>query len=334
MSSDKTDLTFLQIAERLAAADLPDPSDVDAVVGIARGGVVPAALVAYELKRPLRRMQLSFRDDLNRPQHDTPATVGDVPDVAGQRVLLVDDVSVTGATLKQAAALLNAQTVTTMAFKGKPGAADMVLFPDMPKCVRWPWFEDVAPTVTQQAHAPQALIVAGVSGSGKSTVGRMLAERLGWRYVEADDHHPPANVAKMRRGEPLTDEDRAPWLDALKQELHRSLDAGQGIVLSSSALKARYRHHLTEGRDGIQIVLLHGSAQLIADRLNARTGHFFDPKLLQNQLDTLELPGPEENLTVVDIEPTPEAITENVLTACHLNPAARAKSASAKETHL
>ncbi len=322
MSVSKTDLTFLQIADRLAAADLPDPGEVDAVVGIARGGVVPAALVAYELKRPLRRLQLSFRDDLNRPQHDTPATVGDVPDVTGQRVLLVDDVSVSGATLKQAASLLNAASVITMAFKGSPDAADIVLFPDVPQCVRWPWFDDVAPPV-RTPGAPQALIVAGVSGSGKSTVGRMLAERLGWRYVEADDHHPPENVAKMRRGEPLTDEDRIPWLDSLKQELGRSLDAGQGIVLSSSALKARYRTHLTEGRDGIQIVLLHGSAQLIADRLNARTGHFFDPNLLQNQLETLELPNPNEDLIVVDIAPSPEAVTDHVLNACDLTPASQ-----------
>jgi len=141
----------------------------------------------------------------------------------------------------------------------------------------------------------------------------MLAERLGWAYVEADDHHPPANVAKMRRGEPLDDEDRAPWLASLRAELDRRLDAGEGVVLSSSALKAAYRRVLTEGRPEVATVVLHGPPRLLADRLNARTGHFFDPKLLETQLRTLELPGPGEAPLVVGIEPDPERVADRIV---------------------
>jgi gluconokinase len=232
--------------------------------------------------------------------------------VRGQRIVLVDDVSVSGATLRQAKDLLGAARTTTVAFKGRPDAADVVLFPDVPRCVRWPWFEDVPPPAPRAAP-PRAVVVAGVSGSGKTTVGRRLADRLGWAYVEADDHHPPANIAKMRRGEPLTDDDRAPWLAALRAELDRHLDAGQGVVLTSSALKAAYRRVLTDGRPEVAIVLLHGPARLLAQRLDARQEHFFDPRLLRSQLDTLELPGPSESALVVGISADPDAIVRRVL---------------------
>ncbi len=319
MSDGKVGLPFTRIAERLRTADLPPREEVDAVVAIARGGTVPGALVAYELGRPLRLLQMNYRDDDNTPRHEAPTPLADVPSVTGQRILLVDDVSVSGATLSRARELLDAAHVTTLAFKGRPGAADVVLFPDVPGCVHWPWFEDVTPAPAPHA-SPRAIIVAGVSGSGKSTVGRMLADRLAWRYVEADDYHPPENVAKMRRGEPLSDADRAPWLAALKAELDASLARGEGVILTSSALKAQYRKILTGDREDVQIVLLHGPARLLADRLNARTGHFFDPHLLQSQLDTLELPAPGERMLVLDIEPEPDRIVDRITRELALTP--------------
>jgi gluconokinase len=311
MNRDTVDLTFERIAERVRAADLPPRDEVDVVVAVARGGAVPGALIAYRLERPLRLLRLAFRDDANRPEREAPTPVGPVPDVRGLRVVLVDDVSVTGGTLRRAAELLGAARVTTVAFKGAPGAADVVLFPDVPSCVRWPWAEDVPPAA-RRAAPPRAVIVAGVAGSGKTTVGRRLAERLGWRYVEADDHHPPENTAKMARGEPLDDEDRAPWLASLRRELDDASSAGEALVMSCSALKRRYREVLTAGRPEAAMVLLHGPARLLEARMSRRVGHFFDPRLLRSQLETLELPGPDEDALVVDVAPEPEAIVERI----------------------
>jgi gluconokinase len=323
MSGDaaKVDLDFGRIVERVRSADLPPREEVDAVVAIARGGTVPGSLIAYRLERPLRRMRVSFRDDANRPSREAPQPVGGLPDVRGQRIVLVDDVTVSGATLRRAAALLGAARTTTVAFKGSPGAADVVLFPDVPRCVRWPWQEDVPPP-PRPAAPPRAIVLAGVSGSGKTTVGRRLAEMLGWDYVEADEHHPPENVAKMRRGEPLTDADRAPWLASLRRELDRHLAEGRGVVLSSSALKAAYRRTLTGGRDDVAVVLLHGPTRLLADRLEDRRDHFFAPSMLRSQLDALELPGPGEAALVIGIEPEPDRIAHRIVRELRLSPAA------------
>jgi gluconokinase len=307
----KVELDFLRIAERLRSADLPPREEVDAVVAIARGGTVPGALVAYRLERPLRLLRLSFRDDANTPQRDAPEPLGTVPDVRGLRVVLVDDVSVSGATLRRARELLGAARTTTVAFKGAPGAADLVLFEDVPSCVRWPWHEDV-PTPRPSAP-PRAIVLAGVSGAGKTTVGRRLAVRLGWDYVEADDHHPPANVAKMARGEPLSDADREPWLASLRRELDRHLDDGRGVVLSSSALKLCYRRALTGGRPEVAVVMLHGPRRLLAERMAARPGHFFAPRMLDGQLATLELPGPGEPARVVDVAGDPDGIVRRIV---------------------
>lgn len=159
----------------------------------------------------------------------------------------------------------------------------------------------------------RAVVVAGVSGSGKSTVGRLLAARLGWPYVEADDHHPAANVAKMARGEPLDDDDRAPWLASLRAELERHADAGTPVVLSCSALKRRYRAVLTDGLPHVALVLLTGSEALLAERIAERTGHFFDPRLLRSQLEALEPPAPYEVATVVDVGASPNRVADEIL---------------------
>lgn len=311
MSAATTDLPFERIAERLRVADLPDPSEVDAVIAVGRGGAVPGALVAYRLGKPLRLLRLSFRDDANAPLAAAPEPLGEVPDVRGLRIVLVDDVSVSGATLRRARELLGAARVVTVAFKGRADAADVVLFPDVPTCVRWPWAEDVAGAA--RPADVRAVVVAGVSGSGKSTVGQRLADRLGWAYVEADDHHPAANVAKMARGEPLDDADRAPWLASLRRELERHLAAGAPVVLTCSALARRYRETLTGGLPHVATVLLHGPARLLAERLGARTGHFFDPRLLRSQLDALELPAPDEPVRVLDVAEPAERLVDRIV---------------------
>jgi gluconokinase len=311
VSEGTTDLTFARVAERLRTADLPRRDAVDAVVAVARGGTVPGALVAYHLEAPLRLLRLSFRDDANAPKTPAPEAVGAVPDVRGQRIVLVDDVAVSGATLRRAREVLGAAHVVTVAFKGRPGAADVVLFPDVPTCVRWPWAEDVAEPV--RSAPVRAVVVAGVSGSGKTTVGRHLAARLGWAYVEADDHHPPANVAKMARGEPLDDDDRAPWLASLRAELERHAAAGTAVVVTCSALKRRYRTFLTDGLPHVATVVLHAPTALLAERIAARTGHFFDARLLRTQLDALELPGPEERARLLAVDAAPDALVARIV---------------------
>lgn len=135
----------------------------------------------------------------------------------------------------------------------------------------------------------EALLVMGVAGSGKSTVGRALAERLGWELVDADDLHPPANVAKMARGEPLTEADRRPWLSSVAALLQRRLDDGASVVLACSALSRASRRMLRlDAR--VQIVLLELDAAALEQRLARRKGHFFPPDLLASQIATLEPP--------------------------------------------
>src|SRR5215217_1632031 len=142
---------------------------------------------------------------------------------------------------------------------------------------------------------PCALIVMGVSGSGKSTIGEKLAERLGWSFEDGDRFHPAANVAKMSAGQPLTDEDRWPWLQAIADEIDRICNAGQHAVIACSALNRGYRSILVHGRNDVRIVFLDGTQDLIAARLAARKGHFMPPGLLASQFKTLEPPDPGEN---------------------------------------
>jgi gluconokinase len=157
-------------------------------------------------------------------------------------------------------------------------------------------------------------IVMGVSGSGKSTIGEGLATRLGQPFVDGDHLHPQANVEKMARGVPLDDADRQPWLEAIVAEMDRHRAAGESLVLACSALKRRYRDFLRSGHDDVRFVYLRGPRELLARRLGHRPGHFFDPKLLDSQLATLEEPSADEALRV-DIGPPPADIVECVIRA-------------------
>ena len=129
----------------------------------------------------------------------------------------------------------------------------------------------------------------GVAGIGKTTVGQALAQQLHWRFVDADDYHSAANVAKMHAGIPLSDADRAPWLDALHDAITSWLAAGENVVLACSALKAVYRERLLVD-PSVKLVYLRGTKELAASRLAARHGHYMNPALLQSQFDTLEEP--------------------------------------------
>jgi gluconokinase len=170
---------------------------------------------------------------------------------------------------------------------------------------------------------PCALVVMGVSGSGKSTIADKLAERLGWRYEDGDRFHPAANVAKMSAGHPLTDEDRWPWLQAIADEIDRACQTGEHAVIACSALKRAYRNILVHGRDDVRIVYLEGTQALIADRLAARKNHFMPPGLLDSQFKTLEPPAGQENPVTVSIDASVDAIVDDIVRQLGLNPAER-----------
>lgn len=157
------------------------------------------------------------------------------------------------------------------------------------------------------------LVVMGVSGSGKSTIGALLAGRLHRVYAEADDFHSPANVAKMAAGHPLTDEDRWPWLDAIARWMDERIARREAAVVTCSALKRRYRDLLR--RPDARMVYLRGSRELIAQRLAARHGHFFKADLLASQLADLEEPAPDEGVVTVDIGGTPSEIVDAIVAA-------------------
>jgi carbohydrate kinase (thermoresistant glucokinase family) len=174
--------------------------------------------------------------------------------------------------------------------------------------------------------APGVLIVVmGVSGSGKTTIGALLASCLGCPFAEGDDFHPPANIAKMRAGIPLTDEDRWPWLRAIAAWIEDRRAAGGGGVVACSALRRAYRAVLRGGRPDLRLVYLKGDIGLIARRQAARHGHFMPASLLQSQFATLEEPGADEQPITVSVERQPPEIVEAVLRA--LGPAAPAGAA-------
>jgi gluconokinase len=171
------------------------------------------------------------------------------------------------------------------------------------------------------AKIPCALVVMGVSGSGKSTIADKLAERLGWSFEDGDRFHPASNVAKMSAGHPLTDEDRWPWLQAIADEIDRFCGAGQHAVIACSALKRTYRDILVHGRSDVRIIYLDGTEQLIAKRLADRKGHFMPPGLLTSQFKTLEPPGLSENPVNVSIDASVDAIVDDIVRQLGLSPA-------------
>ncbi|UFZ03791.1 gluconokinase [Bradyrhizobium ontarionense] len=160
---------------------------------------------------------------------------------------------------------------------------------------------------------PHALVIMGVSGSGKSTIGEALGRRLGWRFEDGDSFHPPANVAKMSAGHPLTDEDRRPWLQAIADEIARCRAAGEHVIIACSALKKAYRDILVAGHSDVRMVYLRGSRELIADRMEHRQGHFMPPGLLASQFATLEAPAAGEHPIAVSIDAPVAAIVDDIL---------------------
>ena len=168
---------------------------------------------------------------------------------------------------------------------------------------------------------PCALVVMGVSGSGKSTIADKLAERLSWPYQDGDKFHPASNIAKMSAGHPLTDEDRWPWLQAIADEIDRVCKAGEHAVIACSALKRAYRDILVHGRSDVRIVYLDGTEPLIAKRLAQRKGHFMPPGLLASQFRTLAPPDASENPVAVSIDASVDAIVDDIVGQLGLNPA-------------
>jgi gluconokinase len=163
--------------------------------------------------------------------------------------------------------------------------------------------------------APLMIVLMGVSGCGKSTVGAELSRRLGWPFRDADSFHPPANIAKMSRGTPLTDADRGPWLDAIAQWIDDRLARAAPGIVSCSALKRAYRQRIVGARSRVGLVYLKGEMGLIAARLAERTSHFMPLALLASQFDALEEPQPDERPVIVSIEETPAGIAAAIIAA-------------------
>jgi gluconokinase len=162
------------------------------------------------------------------------------------------------------------------------------------------------------------VIVFGVSGAGKTTIGKLLAEQLGWQFYEADDFHPRANIEKMRSGRPLTDEDRWPWLERLREQLTHSITANENAVLACSALKRGYRDRLRVS-DDVKFVFLRGSYALIEKQLRQRRGHFMNPALLKSQFVDLEEPGSQEDALTIELGRIPRELVEEIKTKLQLS---------------
>jgi gluconokinase len=167
--------------------------------------------------------------------------------------------------------------------------------------------------------SPVCVVVMGVSGSGKTTLGKGIAERLHWRFQEGDELHPRANVEKMSRGEPLTDDDRWPWLDAIVAWLDECARAGENAVLTCSALRRRYRDRLRSGTPGVRFCHVDVPEEVLRDRLEHRRGHYMPASLLPSQLDTLEPLTDDEPGVVVSAEGDPDEVLAEALEALGLS---------------
>lgn len=162
---------------------------------------------------------------------------------------------------------------------------------------------------------PQAIVLMGVSGCGKSSVGVRLSQRLNWPFYDGDDYHPPENITKMGQGIPLDDADRVPWLVILHDLISEHLTAGCSMLLACSALKRKYRDQLTEGNPGTVFVFLKGDFNLIFDRMGVRSGHYMKAEMLQSQFYALEDP---KDALVVDISQDLDGITKEIISCLDL----------------
>ena len=161
------------------------------------------------------------------------------------------------------------------------------------------------------------VIIFGVSGAGKTTIGKLLAQKLGWKFLEADDFHPAANVEKMRSGHPLTDDDRWPWLERLREQIKQHVELGENAVLACSALKRKYRDRLRVN-SRVKFVFLRGDYALIEKQVRHRRGHFMNPALLRSQFADLEEPAPNEDAIRIELGRTPQEIVEEIKARVHL----------------
>jgi carbohydrate kinase (thermoresistant glucokinase family) len=164
-----------------------------------------------------------------------------------------------------------------------------------------------------QLTSLSALVVMGVSGAGKSTIGAMLARRLGWEYEDGDWFHPQRNIDKMHAGLPLSDEDRWPWLRAIARNIDETRKTGGHVIIACSALKRAYRSILVGERPDVRLIYLKGDHNLIARRLATRYGHFMPPQLLDSQFTALEEPQASEHPIVVSIDLPPRTIIETIM---------------------
>ena len=162
------------------------------------------------------------------------------------------------------------------------------------------------------------VVLTGVSGSGKSTIGSVLAGRLHWVFEDGDLLHPPANIAKMRAGVPLTDADRWPWLRALGEWMDERIAAGESAVVACSALKRSYRDLLRQGRPGVRLVFLAAGQEVLAARLAARHGHFFRASMLGSQFAALEPPSPAEGVLTVEAIAPPDRVAAQIISGLDL----------------
>lgn len=175
------------------------------------------------------------------------------------------------------------------------------------------------------------VILMGVSGSGKTTIGQLLAKKLDWQFYEGDDFHPRHNVAKMERGMPLNDEDRLPWLEALRKLIHHLLADSQRAVITCSALKEAYREWLIEGHPHVTFVYMHGSFELIHQRLESREHHYMKTNLLASQFKALEEP---EGIPSADVTDPPEVIVDKIIHRLQLRRNASPAESPTPEKHF